>query len=251
MKRQQWASVCESVRLADNLRKYASYLEQQNRKVQSNQAKRVCSSDDDDFDVLPAKSNFMPTIAARYRSLHNSILHAKDFEPILVEDHSPACPKRRYDYNRGLAVPVKCVLYSYTGSRKHLHFVWRISEDMTEGEMLKENMSVVQELRKKLPTYHTRAMRRDFIHSFGRYTNSKPAILREVYRTLTGDASSASTTAQEEVDTRVEKLLETEDPDLIWDLRVQNAGRPESFTVFLEECQHYLDAAVETTVDER
>ena len=42
MKRQQWASVCESVlRLADNLRKYASYLEQQNRKVQSNQAKRV------------------------------------------------------------------------------------------------------------------------------------------------------------------------------------------------------------------
>ena len=117
--------------------------------------------------------------------------------------------------------------------------------------MLKENMSVVQELRKKLPTYHTRAMRRDFIHSFGRYTNSKPGILREVYRTLTGDASSASTTAQEEVDARVEKLLETQDPDLIWDLCMQNAGRPESFTVFLEECQHYLDAAVETAVDER
>ena len=65
MKRQQWASVRESVlRLADNLRKYASYLEQQNRTAQSNQAKRVCSSDVDDFDVLPAKSNFMPTIAA-------------------------------------------------------------------------------------------------------------------------------------------------------------------------------------------
>ena len=143
---------------------------------------------------------------------------------------------------------MKCVLYSYTGSRNHLHFVWRIPEDLAEREMLKKNMSVVQELRKTLPTYHTRAMRR---HSFGRYTNSKPAILREVYRSLTGDASSAATTAQEEVDARVAKLIESEDPDLIWDLRQLNTGRPESFTVFLEECQRYLDTAVETAVDDR
>lgn len=169
MKRQQWASVCEPVlRLADNLRKYASYLEQQNRTVQSNHAKRVCSSDVDDFDVLPASSSFKPAIAAHYRSLHNFILCAKDFEPILVEDYSQICPKRRHEYNRGLAVPVKCVLYSYTGSRNHLHFVWRIPEDLAEREMLKENMSVVQELRKTLPTYHTCVMHRDFIQLFGR-----------------------------------------------------------------------------------
>lgn len=96
-----------------------------------------------------------------------------------------------------------------------LHFVWRIPEGLAEGEMLKRNMSIAQELRKTLPTYHTRAMHREFIHSFGHYTNSKPAFLREAYRRLTGDASSASST---EVDTRVAKLLETEDPDFIWDL---------------------------------
>ena len=59
-------------------------------------------------------------------SLHNAIVHAKDFEPILVEDHSPPCPKRRYDYNHGLVVPIKCVKYSYTGSRNYLHSMWKM-----------------------------------------------------------------------------------------------------------------------------
>lgn len=252
MKRQQWLGVREAVlRLADNLRKHASYLEQQNVAVQECQAKRMCRSDMDDFDVLPACSSIKPTFAARYGSLQSAILHANDFEPILVEDHSPSCPKQRYNYNQGMVVPVKCVKYSYTGSRNHLHFVWKSPENLTEAENLKKNMAIAQELRKKLPTYHTRAMRREFIDSFGRFTSSKPAFLREAYRRLTGDASAASTTEQDEVDKRIAKLLDTEDPELIWDLRVQNSGRPESYTVFLEECQHYLESSVETAVDER
>ena len=55
-------------------------------------------------------------------------------------------------------------------------------------------------------------MRREFIHLFGRYTNSKPAFLREAYRRLTGDAAADSTIEEVEA-----KLLEMEDPDLIWD----------------------------------
>ena len=251
MKSQQWLSVREAVlRLADNLRKHATYLEQQNLAVQECQAKKTCWSDVDDFDVLPASSNIKPTFAARYRSLHAAILHAKDFEPILVEDHSPPCPKRRYNYNQGMVVPVKCVKYSYTGGRNHLHFLWKIPETLTESDMLK-NLSIAQQLRKKLPTFHSRAMRQEFINSFGRFASSKPAFLREAYRRLTGDAAAASTTDEAEVDKRIAKLLDTEDPDLIWDLRVQNTGRPESYTVFLEECHHYLESSVETAVDER
>lgn len=252
MKRQQCLGVREAVlRLADNLRKHASYLEQQTAAVQEGQAKRICRSDIDDFDVLPACSNIKPTFAARYGSLHSAILHANDFEPILFEDHSPSCPKQRYNYNQGMVVPVKCVKYSYTGGRNHLHFLWKSPENLTEGENLKKNMAIVQELWKKLPTYHNRAMRREFIDSFGRFTSSKPAFLREAYRRLIGDATAASTAEQDEVDKRIGKLLDTEDPELIWDLQVQNTGLPESYTVFLEECQRYLESSVETAVDER
>ena len=252
MKRQQWLTVREAVlKLADNLRKYVSYLGKQNREVKKYQAKKVVQSDVDNFDVLPGSSNIKSTLADRYRSLHVAILHAKEFETILVEDHSPPCPKRRYDYNHDIIVPVKCVMYSYTGSRNHLHFIWKIQESATEGELLKKNMNIAQELGQTIPTYNTRAMRREFIHSFGRYTNSKSAFLREAYRRLTGDVAAASTAEEEEVDNRVSKLLETEDPDLIWDLRMRNTGRPESYTVFLEECRQYLETSIETAVDER
>ena len=55
MKRKQWSAIYESIlRLADNLRKYASYLDQQNQAFQKRQAMTTCRSDVDDFDVLPA-----------------------------------------------------------------------------------------------------------------------------------------------------------------------------------------------------
>ena len=86
-------------------------------------------------------------------------------------------------------------MYSYTCSRNNLYFIRKILEGRTEGEILKKNMNIAQELRKTLPTYNTRAMLREFIHSFGRCTSVKPAFIREAYR-LTGDVAAASTTAE-------------------------------------------------------
>ena len=77
-------------------------------------------------------------------------------------------------------------------------------------------------------------MRREFIHSFGTVTHSNPAFLREAYRRLTGDSSASSNATETEVDARIAHLLDTEDPDLVWDLRVNNSGRPETYTTYLE-----------------
>lgn len=52
------------------------------------------------------------------------------------------------------------------------------------------------------------------------------------------------------MDSRIAELLDTEDPDLAWDLRLHNTGRPEVYTTFLEECQRYIASVVETAVDE-
>ena len=68
---------------------------------------------------------------------------------------------------------------------------------------------------------------------------------------MTGDSSSSATAAQEEVDKRVAQLLDSEDSDLVWDLRTMNHGRPESYTLFLNECQRYIESTLETAVDER
>ena len=46
-------------------------------------------------------------------------------------------------------------------------------------------------------------------------------------------------------------MLELQDPELVIDLRINNNGQPEKYSIFLEECKKYIESAVETAVDER
>ena len=43
-------------------------------------------------------------------------------------------------------------------------------------------------------------MRRDFIQTFGRVTQTKSAFLREMYKQLTGDQSASTYLAESEID---------------------------------------------------
>lgn len=90
MKTHQWAPVREVVlRLSDNLRKHAAYLNHQNETVSANHAKRHCvRTDVDDFKVLNVTTPINPTLSAKYKTLHDALNHSPDYEPILLEDHS-------------------------------------------------------------------------------------------------------------------------------------------------------------------
>ena len=65
--------------------------------------------------------------------------------------------------------------------------------------------------------------------------------LGEFYRAATGDQSASLTTAEEELDERLRKFLEMEDPDLIVDLRELNKGHSNKFAVFWEKMRIYLN----------
>ena len=138
---------------------------------------------------------------------------------------------------------------SGTGGQ-NLNFLWRVSHQKTESDLLNEAHSIVKKMEKEFPVFHSRAMKQDFIQSFGRATGWKSAFLHAAYRRLTGDSSAAPTTTEAEVDQRVSRILDEEDPDLIWDLRCNN-GRPEQCNDFLQQCQQYINASVDTAVDDR
>ena len=108
--------------------------------------------------------------------------------------------------------------------------MWRVSTDASVKEILNSSIDVRDKLRLNLPEFHSRAMRREFISSFGRVTGTKPAILREAYRRLTGDVSAASSQTEQNDDECLREILDSEDPDLIWDLRLNNQGRPEKYS---------------------
>lgn len=85
---------------------------------------------------------------------------------------------------------------------------------------------MMDKLRGELPVYHTRAMHKAAVGSFGRMCGVKPAFMREIhiYRKLTGDASSTCSHDAAE-DEHVGLALDTEDPEVIHDLRHYNQGR--------------------------
>lgn len=187
--------------------------------------------------LSPSTTN--PTKAARYQTIHTALLHSDYFS------------LGRFDYFKGLVVPVKCAKFTYTGAKEHLMFIWKIPNDMSESNVMSKNMEVACELRKKLPVYHTRSMRREFLSLFGSAISNKSSFLREAYRRLTGDQSASLTFSQSEVDARISEILDNEDTDLVCDLRLNNSGQPEKYNIFLSECPKYINEKLEFSVDER
>lgn len=161
MKTDRWMSVREAVlRLAANFRQYATYLEVQNDKVKGNHSRTEVRDDTDKISIGAAK-NIHPGPAARYSTLHQAVEKSGYYEPVFVNDHAPPDAKRQFDYLKRLVLPCKCVKYTYTDSRNHLHFLWKVPTNCSESDTLSQSIKVRDELKVSFPVYHSRAMRRE------------------------------------------------------------------------------------------
>ena len=118
--------------------------------------------------------------------------------------------------------------------------------------LFSESQHTIEMIKENIPMFHTRAMRRSLTVKYGRVApNLKPAILRSLYRELTGDSSAAINEHVDEIDERVRLLLEMEDPDVVLDLRSLQTGHKTQYDVFWDECQKFLEEEVGTPVDDR
>ena len=94
-------------------------------------------------------------------------------------------------------------------------------------------------------------MRQSLMQKYGRVApNIRPAVLRSLYRDLTGDSSAATNVHEADIDERVRLLVDMEDPDVVLDLRASHTGHKSQYDVFWGECQKFLEK-VGTPVDER
>ena len=133
----------------------------------------------------------------------------------------------------------------------NVHFLWRVSSETDSSNLIEENYQVINQVKSNINVYHSRAMRNAFKAICGQVSNMKPAFARELYRKFVGDASAPETHSEALVDKRVQAFLDCEDDEIIWDLRHNNAGRREKYTVFFENCEKYINSQAEVAVDER
>ena len=252
----KWSQIKAAiVDLAKNVSSYIDQLDQQRAGVNTNHSLMTpvrSSSEAESFIVIRPQAT---EPLERYQELNDLLKSANDFEPVFVNDVCPASARQRRYYMDCLpqSIQVHAVKFShsYGNNLGTMHFMWSIPDSITESELLHQNMIVAQSVREKIQIYHTRAMRREAMNTFGRLCGVKPQFLREIYKRLTGDMSASRTANEAEIDTRVRLALDGEDANIIVDLREMNEGRQEKFSVFWSECKAYLENVTEVSVQER
>ena len=110
----------------------------------------------------------------------------------------------------------------------------KVPAPFTESDKLTKFSKMLGIIKPLVPVYHTRAMRNKFAKEIGTLhsIDIKPYVIRHAYRTLTEDSSKEVDCM--EIDSRVKLAIETNDPDLVVDLRHLNKGRSgNTFDLFL------------------
>jgi len=97
-----------------------------------------------------------------------------------------------------------------------MSFVWKTQEntnDPTKTNQVITNITLNQS------KHASRAMRADFLDKYSKLSKTAKCVLRNIYKTLTGDASCSSCNVEKEVDERVSTaLLELDDAQITFDL---------------------------------
>lgn len=175
--------------LTNAIEGYSLYLQRSCKKVIHNQSlsspvREI--SEHLSFQFLPT-SHVMPD---KLKDLHDHLDQLSELVSVPVEQFSPSDPKEKYQYlqtlkSNGFPFPTSLLTYSHGNNVGNLNFVWRVHA-ISESSF-SECQPVVEAIKKNIPTYHTRAMRKEISGLFGKLTSSvKPAVIRHIYRTITG-----------------------------------------------------------------
>ena len=245
--------------LAENLHKYAKYLEVQNEKVLTMQHAPTparCISDATSLFILPKQTEQPLSTLHALLPVCNALTGKPCFEPVLLNSYLPAEPRDRYTILQLLKAKgclSEAVLYSHSTGNNigNYHFIWNVPSEISVDRLQSQNTAVVQKLDCSMPQFHSRAMRRNFMRMFGRVTSVQPAYLREIYRQLTGDASASSNESEKDIDERVRQAIDLEDVEVVVDLRHHNKGQPSKYDRFWDACERYIESSVELAVDDR
>ena len=145
------------------------------------------------------------------------------------------------ELEKGLSVPTMMYTYSPGGSVLNHTFIWRLPDDSSVEATVSVNQQVVCKLNERLPVFHTRAMKKEFVTHYGLFmAGVMPYLLRSIYRELTNDASGSRTTKEEDIDERIKEALSSEDLDIIIDMRELNEGRVAKYDTFWGKCAEFI-----------
>ena len=237
--RSGWSTVKREVELlAEALARYADLLTSKRARITSlhhSDAPARTVANGLTVDFIKSRHT-VPSVLDKFtEAIHEAGTNVPvDLDPLLPGDR-----RRRYDLIQvlkcGLNSSAVLATYSTGSNIGSLHWLWLSSA-------LQSCQPVIESLRSEMPQYHTRAMRSAMFEKFG--NKVKKSVLRHFYRDLTGDIAASSSESECEVDERLCALFALEAPDILYDLRGVNPGRPgEKFAVFWKKAKEFWKKA--------
>ena len=246
----KWQSFRSSIeQLVESLNKYKMYLADHNEHMKEVHQRTTLEPSEESFNValISASSH----TEKEYTKVEDALTTLEYYDPVFLNDFAPENRYTRRHWIDKLSLQFPVMLYRYVhGSHiGTLSFAWKIPEGTND---LNKTSQIISKLTSSQSKYASRAMQTDFLDKYSRLSKAPKSVLRNIYKSLVGDASSSNCVAEKEIDERVSKaLLDLDDTEIIMDLREMN-GNPKStkFDAFWNELAEYLEE-ITTAVDER
>lgn len=138
-------------------------------------------SDDLSLKFLPVCSGNASSGSALFQELER----CQEYQFVAVENFCPTDSSSKY---RSLKAngPTALLNYSHGNNVGNLSFLWKSGS--SDEASFARCQPVIECVKQQIPVFHTIAMRREMFQRFGRLTSSvKPAVMRHIYRALTGE----------------------------------------------------------------
>jgi len=247
----KWLNFRSSVeKLVEALHKYKSYLTVHNEQVQELHRRTSVSPAEESFSVRLIPASSKPTQKV-YLKLEEAVMATEYYVPVFLNEFAPEdrYTRRHWIDQLSLQFPVMLYKFAHGSMIGTMSFVWKPQEDTNDPT---KTSQVITKITSDQSKYASRAMRTEYLDKYSKLSKIPKCILRNIYKALTGDASSGSCTAETDVDERVSTaLLDLDDTQITLDLREMN-GNPKctKFDDFWSELEEYLEE-ITTAVDER
>ena len=250
----RWKDFTMAVRiLSDNCHKYVIYLEEKAKVVQQNHLsptpiRSALDGKSSNLKFIVKADVRRPCIIARYKALEEQLL--KSEEPVFLNDFAPINARLCYIYLHEISLPFRIEVYTYHHGN-NLGSLWYAWQVPSNPELYDPNKSqqMISWIQQNISQYHSREMRRQFCHRFGLILKARSSVMMELYQFLTGDVSV--TTIEEHVKQKLKFMLDSQDPEVVYDLRDINPGRPEMYKPFWDEVKALINEKSLAAVDSR
>eukprot|EP00117_Sycon_ciliatum_P041383 scpid20457/ scgid30282/ len=237
----QWLDIRQDIDgFATTLQGYCKYLasagvQQQWRQQQPHPVRQVSTN----ITVQRCEHAAQENMGNLECALSNKMAGCEDYVPQLFDEQELFGCTLTFLKDLKSNLTLDIMRYDPGGGRGCVVFLWKCpqSVEVTSDAYATKVARILSSLEEKLPTYHTRQMRKSFFSSYSSLSGLTPVVLRSVYQELTGDVAVSTNPA---MDRRMQLYILGELPEIDVDLRRLNSGRPAVFDRFFEKAAEVL-----------